>query len=432
MNNGSMGMLTRAACLAVLLLPAALACTSDVTLVPARTPDTTGTDTTGTDTTVVQRAALTVTGLVDPQDAAIATQLGWTGGLLPGATVSARRGFATLTDTTDSLGQVRFADILPGTYQVSILRVLTDAERVLLAPEQADLNAFGGGRDVTLAPPATAVAITARATRRGSLVISEKFPATWLGNDSYLFGTYVELYNNSDTTIFLDRKLFGRGPYFLRDAPEYDRPCSVTQQWQADPDGLWSTALYRLPGTGRQYPLAPGEAAVLATDAVDHRLVDPRWPNLSTARFEFLGPADVDNPAAANITLAAPSPFDDILGHGPRFDGDGILFIANDLDITSLPTVQPLNYTVPIPRVPRAEILDVVTFMNVPSFYERYGFQLCPVLINPVLDAGPAFLIDGAIFMSLRRRALGTVLLRSGSTVNDFAIAPRPTPGVIP
>jgi hypothetical protein len=434
-DTSRMGMLTRAARMAVLLL-AAVACTSDVTLVPARTPDTTGTDTTGTDTTgtdttVVQRAALTVTTSVDPQDAALATQLGWTGGVIAGATVTARRPFLEATGMTDSLGQVRFANLLPGVWTVSVLRVLTAAERALLPPAQADLTAFGGGRDVTLAPPATALAVAARATRRGSLVISEKFPATWLGNQSYLLGTYVEIYNNSDTTIYLDGKLFGRGPRFFIDYTVYEEPCSLTQQWQTDPDGVWSVGLWRFPGTGQQYPLAPGEAAVLATDAVDHSLVDPRWPNLSTARFEFVGPADVDNPAAVNMTEVFRASSDP-LGHGPRFDGDGILFIAKDLDIDTLPTVQPPDFRLPIPRVPRDAILDVVTFMMVPSFYTQYGFQLCPLAINPVFDAGPAWIMDPAVFMSVRRPALGTVLLRSGSTVNDFEIISQPTPGYVP
>jgi hypothetical protein len=419
----------------VLLLSASLACTADVVLVPAQpsaTDDSTGTDTTGTDTTIVQRTTLAVTASVDPQDGAIAAQLGWTGGILAGATVTARRGFTTLTDTTDAVGQATFAQILPGTYQVAVLRALTDAERALLAPGDAGVTAFGGGVQVAVAPPATAVTVTTRATRRGSLVISEKFPATWLGDRSYEFGTYIELYNNSDTTIYLDRKLFGRGPYFHRDAPEYDLPCSLTQQWQTDPDGLWSPSLFRLPGTGQQYPLAPGEAAVLATDAVDHSLVDARWPDLSGARFEFLGPADVDNPAAANILYAITSPFGDPLGHGATFGGTGILFIANDLDVSTLPMVQPPNYEVPIPRVPRAAILDVVMLMAVPSFYERYGFQLCQLIINPVFDAGPAFIEDAAVFMSIRRKAAGSLLLRSGSTLNDFEIIAAPTPGVVP
>jgi hypothetical protein len=164
---------------------------------------------------------------------------------------------------------------------------------------------------------------------------------------------------------------------------------------------------------------------------VDHSLVDPRWPNLSNARFEFLGPTDVDNPAAANITPVATA-FDDILGHGPRFDGSNIFFIANDLDVSTLPTVQPPNYRVPIPRVPRADVLDVVTFLNVQSYWDRNGWILCPLQIAEVFDTGPAFIMDAATFMSVVRRPIGSVLLRSRSTVNDFVIVGNPTPGSVP
>jgi len=434
-DTSIMSGLSRTAGVAVLLLSAILACTADVVLVPAQpsaTDDSTATDTTGTDTTIVQRATLTVTASVDPQDAAIAAQLGWTGGILAGATVTARRGFTTFTDTTDALGQATFAEILPGTYQVSVLRALTDAERALLPAEQGGLTAFGGGAQVTVTPPTTAVTVTTRATRRGSLVISELFPSSWLGDQHYYFGGFVELYNNSDTTIYLDGKLFGYGPFFHIDAPEYDRPCSLTQQWQADPEGLWAGIVWRLPGSGRQYPLAPREAAVLAADAVDHRLVDARWPDLSGARFEFLGAADVDNPAAANLTIVGTPYATDLLGHGP-YGWSGIKFIADTVDVASLPTVQPPNYRVPIPRIPREKILDVVYFESHPAFWEEYPqFVLCPVLISPVFDAGPAFWYDEVAFVSWRRRAAGPFLLRSGSTVNDFEIIAAPTPGIVP
>ena len=426
------------------LLLAAVACTPEATLVPAgnlaesdstardsSATDTTGTDTTSTDTTVVRRGTLIVTGLVSGADATIAAQLGWAGGIVVGARVRAQRGSQVLSATTDSAGRVTFANILPGDYQVSLLRVLTDAERALLTPDQADVNAFGGGESVTLAPPATDVAVTARATRRGSLVISEMFPMTWMGDQNYYFGTYIELYNNADTTIYLDGKLFGRGPFFQVDHPEYDQPCSLTQQWQTDSLGLWSGHVWRLPGTGRQYPLAPGEAAVMATDAVDHSVVDSRWPDLSSARFEFLGASDVDNPGAGNITTVGTPSSGDLFGHGPWFTG-GSFYIADSVDVATLPMVQPPNYRVAIPRIPREKILDFVYFLNVPSFYEKYGFILCPVPISPVFDTGPAFWYEAARFMSFRRTSVGSVLLRSGSTVNDFEVIDAPTPGRVP
>jgi hypothetical protein len=393
-------------------IAALLACTPEAVLVPARNTsetDSAATDTTGTDTTVVQRGTLTITGLVAPQDSAIASRLGWTGRVLPGAEIRARRASDEYAATADATGRVTFTDVLPGIYQVSVLRVLADAERALLAPEYADVSAFGGGGAVTLTPPLTEAAVAARGTRRGSLVISEMFPITWMGNEHYYFGTYIELYNNADTTVYLDGKLVGRGPFFERDAPEYDRPCSLTQQWQADSLGVWSGFVWRLPGTGRQYPLAPGEAAVLAADAVDHSVVDPRWPDLSGARFEFLGASDVDNPAAGNITVVGTPYATDFFGHGPWFTG-GSFYIADSVDVSTLPHVQPPNYRVPIPRIPREKILDFVYFRGLPLFYEGTGYTYCALLISP-------------------RKPAGSLLLRSGSTVNDFEIIDAPTPG---
>jgi hypothetical protein len=67
----------------------ALACTSEVTLVPAaESPG--DTDTTHTDTTVARRATLNLTVRVATADTAIARLLGWTDGVIAGATV---RGF---------------------------------------------------------------------------------------------------------------------------------------------------------------------------------------------------------------------------------------------------------------------------------------------------------------------------------------------------
>jgi hypothetical protein len=280
--------------------------------------------------------------------------------------------------------------------------------------------------------PSSSVELTATAKARAPLVISEVFPATWLGSDVYRYGTFMEVYNNSDTTIYLDGKIMGLGPFFEREAPEFDRPCSVTQQWQADSLGLWTIKVYRFPGDGRDYPLAPGVATVLATDAVDHSVVDPRLPNLSSARFEFVGPSDVDNPAAADMTLLE-SESTDPVGHGLRLTGQVSYFLADPVDLATLPRVTPPNYRTAIPRIPRDKILDVVSLYLYPDWYPSNGFQLCDVIISPVFDAGPAFILDPALgIYSVVRMAAGATLQVSRSTISDFMIVSRPTPGSVP
>ena len=415
------------------------ACTAEVLLVPASESDATdslpgATDTTGTDTTVARRATLYVTVRVATADSAIARLLGWTDGVIAGATVKGLRvaGGQALDATTDAQGRAAFAEILEGLYRVSVSRPLSEAERALLGPEHADKVIFSGAELIPVSAPSSAVELAATIKARAPLVISEVFPASWLGSETYRQGTFLEVYNNSDTMIYLDGKLFGIGPNFEREAPEYDRPCSVTQQWQADSNGLWTPQVYRFPGTGRQFPLAAGDAAVLATDAVNHSVVDPRWPDLSTARFEFFGPSDADNPAAANMQLLE-SEFSDPAGHGKRFSSSTSYFLADSVDLATLPRVTPPNYATAIPRIPRDKILDVVTLQFTPEFYEQYGFRLCDVLISPVFDAGPAFLIDaGRGLYSVVRIMAGPTLQVSRSTVSDFIVLPSPTPGQVP
>ena len=156
----------------------------------------------------MQRATVTVTVPVLAADAAVGSALGWTA--VPGATVVLQRtGSAqSQTATSDASGQVSFANVLPGEYAISVLRMLSQAERGQLGAGDADVDAFGGGVEVQVSAPTTGVQVPAAAGRRGSLVISELwkgFPR--LGLSSYYFGHWLELYNNADTLVPLAGKL---------------------------------------------------------------------------------------------------------------------------------------------------------------------------------------------------------------------------------
>jgi hypothetical protein len=223
-------------CLLLLLLAA---CEHATTLIDPTTPA----DSTVDDGTV-QKATLTITVVMTGADSALASLVGCEGGVLRDAEVTIERSGtpgSLQSATTDAAGRVRFERLLPGTYAVSVIRVLTPDEVAQFPGEDADVNAFGGAARTGVSAPSTDMALQAVAGRRGSLVISELSVtvARLASGEDYLYGDFIELYNNSDTTIYLDGKVLVRG--FIHGARGSDAsPCDVHEPWQNDPDGIWT------------------------------------------------------------------------------------------------------------------------------------------------------------------------------------------------
>ncbi len=61
--------------------------------------------------------------------------------------------------------------------------------------------------------------------------------------------------------------------------------CDRVIIFEIQPDGVWTHRLYEFLGSGTDYLLAPGETAVLATDAVDHGQIHPSCRPRCPRRF---------------------------------------------------------------------------------------------------------------------------------------------------
>ncbi|MEX1050049.1 MAG: DUF4876 domain-containing protein [Gemmatimonadales bacterium] len=378
----------------------------------------------------MQRANLTVRAVMVPQDAAIADAVGSPGGVLRDALVTIRLGTLRLVDTTDANGEVTFTRLVPGGYTVSVARLLTPAEIALLPADHRDVGAFGGGTQLNVNPPVTSISVEVVAGRRGSLVFSEIFLAEpgAVGGAffRYAYGYYLALRNNTDTVIRLAGKVVGRAfPYYWENNVVTSVDCDSLEAWRLDASGLYAVWFDAFP----QAELLPGQAVLLATDAIDHSAIQPGMPNLTHANFEFIGSNDVDNPGVRNMVRLSPFEyFAGIIGHGFS-PGIGVVFVAESLAVSDLALV---NIPAPTPqynRIPREKILDLVTTTYVPELAERAP---CSPMIPAVFDRGPAPYWDWrAADRSIQRKVLTTlpdgrdVLLRTGSTVNDFIIAPR-------
>ena len=395
--------------------------------------DTTGpgtpVDTTGTGT--VQRGTLTVRASFDLADQNIVSKTGMN---VEGVTVRIQRqGSAEPPKSalTDASGTATFTDLLQGNYTISVDRPLSPTELERLDVEDRDVSVFAGGSVVTLTPPSRTAPLTLVASRRGSVILSEFHNNTIsVGGSAYSYAHYFEVYNNSDSTIYLDGMLLLRRPHVPLGNQSLSTPCSsVNVETRLDPDGIWAISIYAFPGTGKSHPIQPGEAQVVAVDAADHRFAG--LPDLSRAHFEFIGTeADPDNPSAANmirlrgVLLAN-------LGHGESIISGSLYALALPVvrDTSELLSTTILNGTTTgtVFRVPRSAILDAVGVQTTVAHELTYGtFFPCVPFADPYFERSPARLMDGLDPRPMRRKSLGRtatgreILQRTKTSSRDF------------
>lgn len=350
--------------------------------------------------------------------------------------------------TTDSLGQVTFAGLLPGRYDLTFLRLLSVDEGIRIAEADsmlAGISALGGGARSGVQPPAVTVEVEAVAGRRGSLVISEIHdwsPRVTSGPAAqYSQAMYIEVYNNSDTTVYLDGKILGGGLWYVWESELSESSldnCAEFEAWRMDPDGVWSEKHLRFPGTGREYPIPPHGTRVVAAQAIDHGEVHPGLglPDLSMADFEVVGTGqDVDNPAVPNMEHVGFRPSVDALGRGmvpTRYTP----FIADNVDLESLPTDDLPLRDPDYRRFPAATILDLASVYRDPAKVD-WNRRVCDHLVSPVFDRQAAPISDGLAGDAIHRRVLGTtragypVLQRTRTSAVDLVRGPR-SPGRVP
>ena len=350
------------------------------------------------------RPGLAVTVRAAPEAAGVAQALGWAGGV-PGAEVRAHRigtDFAWETAVTDEQGNAYLPQLVSGRYRLAAYRPLTDEESA-----QAGVSALASGRIVDIGGAGTEQ-IMELVPNRAGLVISEVYaPSTGVPRwgFSYNFHMYFELYNNSDRTVFLDGLTFGRAQ--LIDIATPHESCAESARFRKDPDGIWAQFLHRFPGSGGQYPLGPGEAVVVALDAIDHSVVHPDFPDLSNADFELLGFGDVDNPDVPNVVEVGLINW--FHGHGLLFYNIHSLFIANEVDPASLErAVRHLlvgdSETI---RVPGTDLIDVM-WMEVDDALQDQRFERCDGVVHGTFDQlGGGFLPSDLSLSAQRIRLPG-------------------------
>jgi hypothetical protein len=328
---------------------------------------------------------------------------------------------------------VTIAKLTAADYVVEVKRWLTDAERSRLAVgddavgfvAKAYVRAAAGGGQSTVAVPAS---------RRRSLIISEFFNnrLTFIP-DAYYDNSFVELYNNTDSTVYVDGMLLAAARNPDSDYPNF--PCSLYFPETRDPGGVWVRWIEKFPGSGRDYPVASGGTVVIATDAIDHSAFVPGGFDLRSAQFEMIGPSDIDNPAVPNMLDLTEGGTTTLSGHGLTWPHNSpVTVLALPIDISTLARGAIPAGGVPFLRLPREGVLDALSFHT--TYISPYAN--CSSMVHSNFDRAMAFLFrwDEFTLSGQRKTVLilpggRKVLQHSRSSDADFIALVR-SPGGLP
>jgi hypothetical protein len=422
-----------------LLLVAALACGPGA--VTDSSPGPSDPDTTGTGGGTIQRGTLAVRVQPAPGDGAVLNAAGVS---LSGLTVRAQRRFSAepvRAGTTDAQGVARFDGLLEGSYIVSVERPLSTAEQERLPPDARGLSVLAGGATASVTPPGTVTTVVELVgSRRGSLVLSEVFasylPVGSVGTEAH----YLQLYNQADTTIYLDGMVVFRSAGSMHDALPASACETVNVDERLTSQGVWAGVIKRFPGSGRDYPILPGRSRLLAATAIDHRSVGPGMPDLRNADFEVIGaPSDPDNPLAANMLDVTRN-----IGFGGMYLNPSVLLGIGAASVPDTNGLEARRLRSPDGRlfnqgqsflIPRALILDVFGYASADAEEAstqayQLGLRRCSPFAHPDFERAPNTEVDTRVLRALRRRALvetgqgQSLLMRTGAASRDWELAP--------
>lgn len=192
---------------------------------------------------------------------------------------------------TDANGKVSFSNVEPGFYSASLTHSFIANGGKDYLNGRKNIDVFSAVNDT----------IPTVLSKSNAVIIKEFYYSGCLtpAGKYYSSDQYIELYNNSPIVQYLDGmsivedESYATGPYYF----SFVKDTIVVRM-------IWS-----FPGSGKDYPINPGQNIVIARDAINHRSDpngNPLSPvNLGKAEFEFyvysVSGGDFDSPTAVNM-----------------------------------------------------------------------------------------------------------------------------------
>ncbi|MBU1095175.1 MAG: hypothetical protein CVV23_09160 [Ignavibacteriae bacterium HGW-Ignavibacteriae-2] len=312
--------------------------------------------------------------------------------------------------TSDDEGQISFSGVPSDLFLVSVKRNLTREEMLVLRGQELDfyrlvnskinlIELRADNKNVIEVPLDTLILDS-------PLKISEIYACGPPSAGLYFHDKYIEIFNQSDSTVYLDGLLivdvYASSYYGLN--------------YIDDPKYIHSKSIWKFPGRGTDYPIHPGEFKVCAEDGLDHRMNAPYSVDLSHVSFEFYkdDAPDVDNAAVPNMIKIYQSAGNDWLIGGEKdalviaqFDEDSLIWYDDQL------------------LLPIKSVLDGVEYLDDLT-------KLKEKTLTPMIDAGATGGIEFYTGKTMERILInenGKIRLKDDNNSSfDFKVYEHPTP----
>lgn len=335
------------------------------------------------------------------------------------------------TATTDSEGTAYFEDLLPGTYMINASRTLTPAEALTLTGYESEIflnGAITSFEITTLTTSTPEVKLEGSAV--GGLVFKQIYYAMskTVSGSSYLQDQFYELYNNSTDTIYADGLCIG---------DVHGNPGSSTSAaptgFKDDTENVYLRAVWRVPGSGTDHPIAPGKSFLIAQTAINHYTDEGNTNSVDLGKnvsdyevYVSSSTKDVDNPDVPNMEqIYAASP--GYYWNTYVFGASMVVFRHNDLASLEKLVEPGTTSTTTYVQVPVGYVLDAVELL---ANSTAASFKKIPTS----LDAGFLYCSGTYTSESVIRKVRSTtangrkILQDSNNTNEDFVVIKPPLP----
>ncbi len=312
---------------------------------------------------------------------------------------------------SDSNGIVTLNGVISDLYLVSVNKQLTPQEMLQVTGKELAfrklVNSSSGSIQLRADIKSGYQIKLDKIIAESPLVISEIYACGPPGAGLYFHDKYVELFNQSDSTIYLDGIMV---------AVVYSSSY-LGLNYVDDPEYVHSKIVWIFPGEGNDYPMQPGDFVVCAEDAIDHTINADSSVDLSHVSFEFYkdDAPDLDIPDVPNmIKIYQVASHNDWLIGGEK----GAIVIAK-MNTDSLKWYDDQLL------IPYEYILDGVEYIDDPT-------ELDEKILNHSIDAG----LTGGIQFYTGKTMERIPIMKNGKKVLkddnnsslDFKVYQHPTP----